>query len=120
MHAEYFAGIGKYDYASLAIPLKDNNRVLGLSLLRFAVDDIPNTIFLVEPDGTINFSNIQTFSSADYAFLVSFAQQKTLKNGKKINGGVNAKIIHRKAGSFATAWGFGFDAGVQMTAVAGS
>lgn len=115
MHAEYFAGIGKYDYASLALPLKDNKRVLGLSLLRFGVDDIPNTIFLVEPDGTINFSNIQTFSSADYAFLVSLAQTKKLKNGKTINGGINAKVIHRKAGSFASAWGFGFDAGIQMS-----
>src|SRR5678815_5998098 len=26
MHAEDFAGIGKYDYVSLAIPLKDNKR----------------------------------------------------------------------------------------------
>lgn len=116
MHAEYFAGIGKYDFANLAIPLKDNKRVLGLSLLRFAVDDIPNTIFLVEPDGTINFSNIQTFSSADYAFLISMAQQIKAGNGKKISGGINAKIIHRKAGDFASAWGFGFDAGIQVTA----
>lgn len=116
MHAEYFAGIGKYDYASLILPLKDNKRVLGLSLLRFAVDDIPNTIFLVEPDGTVNFSNIQTFSSADYAFLVSLAQEKKLRNGKTINGGINAKVIHRKAGSFASAWGFGFDAGIQISA----
>jgi hypothetical protein len=115
MHAEYFAGIGKYDYASLALPLKDNKRVLGLSLLRFAVDDIPNTIFLVEPDGTINFSNISKFSSADYAFLISFAQEVTLKKNKRISGGLNAKIIHRKAGDFTSAWGFGFDAGVQMT-----
>ncbi len=114
MHAEYFAGIGKYDYAGLAIPLKDNKRVLGLSLLRFAVDDIPNTIFLVEPDGTINFSNIQTFSSADYAFLVSLAQQVDLKKDRKLNAGINAKVIHRKAGDFATAWGFGFDAGIQI------
>jgi hypothetical protein len=116
MHAEYFAGIGKYDYASLALPLKDKKRVLGLSLLRFAVDDIPNTIFLVEPDGTINFSNISQFSSADYAFLLSFAQQVKLKNNKKINGGINAKVIHRKAGDFTTAWGFGFDAGLQIQA----
>jgi len=116
MHAEYFAGIGKYDFASLALPLKDNKRTLGLSLLRFAVDDIPNTIFLVEPDGTINFSNIQTFSSADYAFLVSFAQQVKLPKNKTINAGINAKVIHRKAGEFATAWGFGFDAGVQFNA----
>ena len=115
MHAEYFAGIGKYDFGSIAFPLKDNKRALALSLLRFAVDDIPNTIFLVEPDGTINFSNIQTFSSADYAFLVSFAQQMDLKKDKKINVGFNAKIIHRKAGEFATAWGFGFDAGVQFS-----
>lgn len=116
MHAEYFAGIGKYDYASLALPLKDNKRTLGLSLLRFAVDDIPNTIFLVEPDGTINFNNITAFSSADYAFLVSFAQQMKLKKDKLINAGINAKVIHRKAGEFATAWGFGFDAAIQLQA----
>ena len=114
MHAEYFAGIGKYDFASLILPLKDNKRVLGLTLLRFAVDDIPNTIFLVEPDGTINFSNIQTFSSADYAFLISMAQEKKMKGDKKLNIGFNAKIIHRKAGDFASAWGFGFDGGIQL------
>jgi hypothetical protein len=113
MHAEYFAGIGKYDYASLILPLNDNKRVLGLSLLRFAVDDIPNTIFLVEPDGTINFSNIQTFSSADYAFMLSMAQEKKLGK-RKLNMGFNAKVIHRKAGDFASAWGFGFDAGIQL------
>jgi hypothetical protein len=116
MHAEYFAGIGKYDYVSLALPLKDNKRTLGLSLLRFAVDDIPNTIFLVEPDGTINFNNITAFSSADYAFLVSFAQQMKIRKDKLINAGINAKVIHRKAGEFATAWGFGFDAAVQLQA----
>ncbi len=114
MHAEYFAGIGKYDYASLALPLKDKKRYLGLSLLRFAVDDIPNTVFLIEPDGTVNFSNISSFSSADYAFLLSFAQEVKLKKNKKINAGINAKIIHRKAGDFTSAWGFGFDAGIQM------
>ncbi|WP_449536202.1 putative type IX sorting system protein PorV2 [Flavihumibacter profundi] len=114
MHAEYFAGIGKYDYANVAIPLKDGKRTIGLSMLRFAVDDIPNTVFLVQPDGSINFDNITTFSSADYAFLFSYAQQLKMKGeGKKLNLGFNAKVIHRKAGDFATAWGFGFDAGVQ-------
>lgn len=114
MHAEYFAGIGKYDFINLVLPLKDNKRTLGLTLLRFAVDDIPNTVFLVEPDGSINFSNITTFSSADYAFIFSLAQQMALHKNKKINLGLNAKIIHRKAGDFATAWGFGFDAGAQI------
>src|SRR5450432_4796339 len=96
MHAEYFAGIGKYDYASLTLPLKDNKRTLGLTLLRFAVDNIPNTVFLVQPDGSINFDNVTSFSSADYAFIVSLAQQMDLKNSAtKVNFGVNTKIIHR-------------------------
>ena len=52
MHADYFAGIAKYDYGTLAIPVQDNKRTIGFSVLRFAVDDIPNTLFLVEPDGS--------------------------------------------------------------------
>lgn len=114
MHAEYFAGIGKFDFASVAIPVQDNKRTLGLSVLRFAVDDIPNTLYLVEPDGSINFDNIQTFSSADYAMLLSFAQSIKEEEDYRLSFGVNAKIIHRKVGSFASAWGFGIDAGVQM------
>lgn len=77
MHAEYFAGIGKYDYASIAMPIGDPTvvtRSLGFSLIRFAVDDIPNTLFLVEPDGSVNYNNIMSFSSADYALLVSYGQ----------------------------------------------
>ncbi len=114
MHADYFAGIAKYDYASAAIPIQDNKRTIGFSLLRFAVDDIPNTLFLVEPDGSINYNNIQTFSSADYALILSFAQNLKQTEKKNISFGVNAKVIYRKVGHFATAWGFGLDAGVQM------
>jgi hypothetical protein len=116
MHAEYFAGIGKYDYGSLAIPLKDGKRTVGISVLRFAVDDIPNTVMLVEPDGTINFDNVTKFSSADYAFMFSYAQQVKFKKTKTLNIGINTKVIHRKAGEFTTAWGFGFDASVQYVA----
>ena len=114
MHAEYFAGIAKYDYAALAIPINDNKRTIGVSVLRFAVDDIPNTLYLVEPDGSINYNNIKTFSSADWAFLLSFAQNIKVTENKRISFGANAKVIYRKVGSFATAWGFGLDAGIQM------
>jgi hypothetical protein len=114
MHAEYFAGIGKYDYASIAFPVADNKRTIGISALRFAVDDIMNTLFLVEPDGSINYNNIQSFSSADYAFLVSFAQKLKESDKKNIHFGMNAKIIHRSVGKFAKAWGFGLDAGIQI------
>ncbi|MBC8045208.1 MAG: PorV/PorQ family protein [Fimbriimonadaceae bacterium] len=111
MHAEYFAGIAKYDYGSIAIPLKDTLSAIGFSLIRFGVDDIPNTLYLFEPDGSINYDNITSFSVADYAFIGSYARQ--LKwNNLKIGG--NVKVIHRVAGEFATAWGFGLDVGTQM------
>jgi hypothetical protein len=114
MHAEYFSGIAKYDYISAAKPIQDNKRALGFSILRFAVDDIPNTLFLVEPDGRVNYENIQTFSTADYAFLLSFAQKIKETEKKQISFGLNAKVIYRKVGKFASAWGFGLDAGLQM------
>lgn len=113
MHADYFAGIGKYDYLSLAIPVTDKKRAIGISVLRFGVDDIPNTLFLVEPDGSINYNNIRSFSSADYAFIFSYAQTLKKTDKKNLSIGVNAKVIHRNVGSFANAWGFGLDAGVQ-------
>ena len=114
MHAEYFAGIGKYDFGALAIPVANNKRTIGLSFLRFAVDDIPNTLYLIEPDGSVNYANLRSFSSADYAVILSVAQKIKETENKSMSVGVNAKVIHRKVGSFATAWGFGLDVGFQM------
>lgn len=114
MHAEYFAGIGKYDFGSLAIPVANNKRTIGFSVLRFAVDDIPNTLYLIEPDGSVNYANIKSFSSADWAFLLSVAQTVKQTENKTISVGMNAKVIRRVVGSFANAWGFGLDAGMQM------
>ncbi|HQV56102.1 MAG TPA: PorV/PorQ family protein [Chitinophagaceae bacterium] len=114
MHAEYFAGIGKYDYVGVALPTSNNKRTIGITALRFAVDDIMNTLFLVEPDGSLNYNNIQAFSSADYAFIFSFAQKLKESEKKNVHFGLNAKVIHRSVGKFAKAWGFGLDAGIQI------
>jgi hypothetical protein len=114
MHAEYFAGIGKFDYASVAFPSSNGKRTIGITGLRFGVDDIPNTLFLVEPDGSLNYNNIQAFSSADYAFIFSYGQQLKHTEKKNINFGINAKVIYRNVGKFAKAFGFGFDGGLQI------
>ena len=114
MHAEYFSGIGKYDFISAAFPLNgDKPRTLGISALRFGVDDIPNTLYLVQPDGSLDYTKLTTFSSADYAFLLSYSQAVINEENRKLSFGGNAKIIYRKVGSFANAVGFGFDAGVM-------
>lgn len=114
MYASYFGNIANYQYAGFARPLAGNKRTIGVSLLRFAVDDIPNTLFLVQPDGSLNYNNVSSFSSADYAFLFSYAQKVKEKGNFKSSFGVNAKVIYRQVGHFANAWGFGLDAAFLM------
>jgi hypothetical protein len=109
MHSEYFAGIAKYDYGAFATRL-DSSSVLGVSMIRFGVDDIPNTTDLIDANGNVDYSRITTFSAVDYAFLVSYAKQLKIPG---LRLGANAKIIRRKVGDFAGAWGFGLDAGAQ-------
>lgn len=110
MHAEYFAGIAKYDYAAFAMPL-DSNSVLGITAIRFGIDDIPDTRFLYDANGAINYDNIRFFSAADYAFMLSYARKSNKLPG--LSYGANVKVVHRVAGQFANAWGFGLDAGAQ-------
>ena len=112
MHAEWFAGVGKFDYLAMTLPLAAKNRRIGFSIVRFGIDDIPNTLSLYESDGSINYDNIVSFSAADYAFLGSFAQVINLKS-KPLRVGGNVKVIRRVIGKFANSWGFGVDLGAQ-------
>jgi hypothetical protein len=109
MHASYFANIANYDYAAFAMPL-DEKSAVALSVIRFGVDDILNTTKLLDENGQPNYSNISTFSAADYAVTFSYARALPIEG---LNFGVNAKVIHRIIGDFASSWGFGFDAGLQ-------
>ncbi|MBI9042205.1 PorV/PorQ family protein [Lutibacter sp.] len=110
MHAEYFAGIAKYDYAGFAMPIDDRS-VLGISLIRFGVDDILNTTELIDSNGNIDYNRISLFSAADYALNFAYARSLPVKG---LNVGFNTKIVRRIIGDFATSWGFGFDAGIQF------
>ena len=111
MHASYFANIALYDYAGFAKPLDDRS-TLGVSLIRFGVDDILNTTQLIDADGNIDYNRISLFSTADYAFTVSYARELPVQG---LNIGANAKIIRRIIGDFASSWGFGIDFGLQYT-----
>ena len=109
MHAEYFAGMAAYDYVGFGVKL-DVKSALALSVIRYGVDDIPNTLELIDKDGNIRYDLVTTFSAADYAFLFSYAK-KTKVEGLSIGG--NVKIIYRHTGEFASAYGFGIDAAVK-------
>lgn len=106
MHAEYFAGIAKFDYAGYSTAIDEENQI-AVTLIRFGVDDIPDTRFLYDANGALNYNNIQFFNAADYAMILSYARD--FSDIVKI--GVNTKVIHRNVGKFASAWGFGLDLG---------
>jgi hypothetical protein len=110
MHASYFAGIANYNHAAFAMPI-DKKSAIGISIIRFGVDDILNTTELIDSQGNIDFNRISLFSAADYAFNFAYARNLIFKD---LKFGVNAKIVRRIIGDFASSWGFGFDAGIKF------
>lgn len=111
MHAEWFAGVGQYDYLSFGKALnRDRKAYLAFSLIRLGIDNIPYTINLVNTDGTINYDNVTEFSAADYALMGSYARK--LKNPAFSVGGT-VKVVRRVIGTIGNSWGFGADLGAQ-------
>ena len=110
MHSEYFAGIAKYDFAGLTKTI-DSSSAFGVSFIRFGVDNIPNTTELIDAQGNLDYDRITFFSATDMAFLFSYARK--IKSNLSIGG--NVKIIHRKVGDFAKAWGFGIDGSIEYS-----
>ena len=111
MHSEYFAGIAKYDYIGLAKPI-DSSSTIGFTFIRFGIDNIPNTIDLIDPSGNIDYDRITSFSATDHAFIVSYARRLGVP-GLQLGG--NVKVIYRRVGEFGQAWGFGLDGGLAYT-----
>lgn len=110
MHAEYFAGIAKYDYGGIGFKI-DSNQAVAFSYIRFGVDNIMNTTQLIDEQGNVDYDRITYFSAADNAFLLSYAYAFPQAPGLSV--GANAKIVHRKIGQFAKSWGFGLDFGLM-------
>lgn len=117
MHAEYFESIAKYDYLAYAKPLDNNAGVFAISIVRLGVDNILNTTQLIDPEGNIDYDKITSFSQSDYAALFSYAFRPG--GDHRLAVGVNAKLVYRNVGKFASGYGFGFDLGVLYNADSG-
>jgi hypothetical protein len=113
MHANWFGGIANYDFLSVAKSFNNDIKSVGsITLIRMGIDNIPNTLNLIGPDGSVDYNRVLEFSAADYAAIFSYGRQ--LKEESDIRIGASAKVIHRSIGSFGSAWGFGFDIGTQF------
>ncbi len=114
MHASYFAGIANYDYGAYATKTGAKSAI-GISMVRFGVDGIANTFDLIR-NGEIDYTRVTSFNTTDFAAIVSYAQELDVKEMRNLDfsWGTNMKIVHRKVGPFANAWGFGFDASMRI------
>ena len=108
MHSSYFGGISNYNFGAFSVPI-DQKAQLAISVIRLSIDNIPDTRFLYDASGRINYDNIRFFSAADNAVFLSYAT--SVRRIRNLDFGMNFKIIYRKAGDFANAWGFGLDLG---------
>ena len=104
MHAEYFESIAKYDYLAYAKPLDNKGGVFAISIVRLGIDNILNTTQLIDPEGNIDYDKITSFSQSDYAALLSYAFHPG--GNQKLDVGVNAKLVYRNVGKFASGYGF--------------
>jgi hypothetical protein len=107
MHANWFGDIANYDHVTIAKRLGGGRSYGAFTLIRMGIDNIPNTLNIVNPDGTIDFSKVRTFSAADYGFLLSYGTKIGSSDNFSVGG--NVKIIRRIVGEFSSAWGFGGD-----------
>lgn len=114
MHSEYFAGVAKYDYGAISIMLDSNKHAFGLGFIRFAVDDIPNTLDLYDGSGNIDYDRVTAFSAGDYALYLTYSRRIV----KNLTVGGTVKVMTRRAGDLsvrtgfkAQSWGFGVDLG---------
>lgn len=111
MHTNWFGGIANYDFIGISRQLHSEKRAqLGLSMIRMGIDNIPNTLNLVGPDGSIDFDRVTNFSAADYGFLGSYGQRLS----ENLSMGGSVKVIHRTIGTFGSSWGFGADLAITL------
>ncbi|HTP78994.1 MAG TPA: hypothetical protein VMM57_01180 [Bacteroidota bacterium] len=118
MHDERYGSLVNYDFGAVAIPY-GNDATLALTVLRLGVDGIPDTRNAwVDNNGNgvfdnadrLDYSQITYFSSADWAFYLSYAQ----KSSEDFSYGVNVKFIRRTLAEYS-ATGVGFDVGILFT-----
>jgi len=109
MHNEHFGGIVKFDFGGFGMRLGERGAG-AITVLRQGVDNIPNTLELIDKDGQIRYDRITAFSVADYGFLFSYAYLLPVDG---LSLGVSGKVLHRNIGPFGSGWGIGLDLGLR-------
>jgi hypothetical protein len=120
MHDEQFGSLVNHDYGAVAFPVGTQSS-LGISIIRLAVDDIPDTRNAgVDISGNVTYDPAQFsrvdpdrvtyFSAADWAIFFTYSR----KYSEEFSYGANIKLIRRDLGE-NSAMGVGVDVGAWYT-----
>ena len=101
-HTAYYEDT-KYDYASMVIPLF-NNQGLGVSFSRFGADGIPN---IKDGEPLPEGSNYRTFSIADWVFSLAWGRRIL----DRLDLGIAFHVLYRDMDQ--SGWGFRGDASAR-------
>ena len=101
-HTAYYEDT-KYDYASMVIPLF-NNQGLGVSFARFGADDIPD---IKDGEPLPEGSNYNTLSYADWVFSVAWSRRFL----DRLDLGLAFHVLYRDMDQ--SGWGFRGDASAR-------
>jgi|GEM_PF-485950 len=101
-HTAYFED-SKYDYASMVVPLF-NNQGLGVSFARFGADDIP---YIKDGEPLPEGSNYNTLSIADWVFSVAWGRRII----DRLDLGLAFHVLYRDMDQ--SGWGFRGDASAR-------
>ena len=101
-HTAYFED-SKYDYASMVVPLF-NNQGLGVSFARFGADDIPD---IKDGEPLPEGSNYNTLSYADWVFSVAWGRRIL----DRLDLGLAFHVLYRDMDQ--SGWGFRGDASAR-------
>ncbi len=104
-YASVFSNMGSLMYIGGAMRI-DSISGGSVSLLRFGVDGIQNTLDWRDEHGNDDYGRIRRFGIADYALFVSYGRSLLWEG---FSMGATAKILYRDEGGFATGVGLGFD-----------
>jgi len=116
MHDEQFGSLVNHDYGAVAFPVGSESS-FGISIIRLAVDDIPDTRNAgVDINGNVTYDPAQFsrvdpdrvtyFNAADWAFFFTYSR----KYSEEFSYGANIKLIRRDLGD-NSAMGIGIDVG---------
>jgi hypothetical protein len=110
MHAKQFMSSIQYDYLGASKSIDDESS-LGLSLIRWSVNDIKDSRLALAGNTIsegLDYSKITSFNVADYVLYISYSRRYS----ENLSLGANIKMIYRDFAS-ESAMGIGFDVGLK-------